>query len=327
MTTLSFARRETGRRDLETLRDRFGTLACSRLDDPEITDLLLNDGFLFEDRESTGLSYIGAVDDHDAQAAIEMVASFAGEIVNRNSPYIEATLPIRNARFIGYIQPITQKPCFAIRLPAAKIYTFEDYVIAQIATGRQIEILEDAVRKKQNILIAAGTKAGKSTLLNAILEAHNRFHPDMRIGLMEEIVELQYQQRNVLALRTGTDIDHQHILKLLMRSRPDALVVGEVRDKAAMTLVKASNTGHEPVLSTIHANSARAALGRMEDLCGEALPGVSVRNQIADALGIIVGIKRIDPADRLPGEPARRITEIIQIEGVTNGNYELSVLA
>jgi type IV secretion system protein TrbB len=326
--TLSFARRETGRRDLETLKSNFGPLIWSRLEDLSVTDVLLNgNGSLFEDREGAGLTCIGTMDEYAATSVINQVAAVAGEIVNRDSPIIEATLPIRGARFIGYVPPITQKPSFAIRLPPSKIYAFTDYVEAKMATPQQIKAIETAIYQEDNILISGGTASGKSTLMNAVLNATSHIYPNKRVGLIEEITELQCTQQNVLALRTGSNADHQDLLKRLMRSRPDILVFGEVRDKAALQLVKAGNTGHGSVLSTIHANSPRRALGRMEDLCAEALPGVSVRSQIADVGWVVIGIERIDPDKRVPGGPPRRLTEIIEVKGITNGEYDFVTLA
>lgn len=328
MSTLSSGRTELSRRDLETLRNGFGTLVCSRLDDLAVTDVLLNgDGSLFEDREGQGLRHIGTMQAHNALSVINAVAAIAGRIVDRDSPIIESELPIRNARFIGLIPPITAQPSFAIRLPAAKIYTFTDYVNAGIATTQHVAIIENAIKQEQNILVSGGTKSGKTTLLNAVFEALYRIYPNKRIGMIEEVIELQFLQRNVLALRTGDNADHQELLKCLMRTRPDIIVLGEVRDKAALQLIKASNTGHGSVMSTIHANTPQRALGRLEDLCAEATaPGAGLRSQIADAIGIIVGIERFDPATCLPGQPERRLTDIIKVEGMTNETYAYTVL-
>lgn len=328
MNTLSFARREIGRRDLETLRNGFGPLICPRFDDLAVTDILLNgDGSLFEDRQGAGLSRIGTMNEYDAMSIINLVAAIAGETVGRGSLIVEAELPIRNARFIGYIPPITQKPSFAIRLPPSRIYDLASYVESGIVTQQQVDVIETAVRQECNILISGGTASGKSTLMNAVLEAVYRIYPDKRIGLIEEIIELQCAQPNVLALRTGAQADHQDLLKRLMRSRPDIIVFGEVRDKAALQLVKAANTGHGSVMSTIHANSSQRALGRMEDLCAEALPGASLKSQIADVGWVIIGIERLDPARRTHGGPGRRLTEIVKVNGVINGDYNVTLLA
>ena len=289
--------------------------------------MLNADGSLIEDRKGVGMTAIGQMSGHAATLIINTVASAAGEIVNRANPIFEGELPIRGARFIAFVPPYVANPCFAIRLPSPTIYPLSDYVAGGMMTYRQCEVIEDAIYREHNILVSGGTASGKTTLLNAIFEGIHRIYPAKRIGLIEEIIELQFKQSNVLALRTGPAADHQDLLRRLMRTRPDIVAFGEVRDKAAYQLVKASNTGHGSVLSTIHANSPRRAPSRMEDLCAEALPGVNLRPQIADALGIIVGIARIDPADRKPGDPARRITEIVKVEGVTNGEYAFTQLA
>ncbi len=327
MSTLSH-RQELQRRDLGTLHDSLGEMLRARMKDLSVTDIMLNgNGSLFEKREGVGLVKLGTLNEHSARTIVNLIAAMADTIIDRKNPVVEAELPIRNGRFIGYVPPYVEKPGFTIRLPPSKLYTLADYVKSGIATPRQAEILATAVRKKWNILVAGGTGSGKSTLLNALLEALYRVHPAMRLGLIEEIIELQYLQENVLALRTGPAVNHQTMLKYLMRSRPEGIIVGEVRDGAALQLIKACNTGHEPVMSTIHANTPVRALGRLEDLCAEAIPGVSFRNQIADAMHIVVGIAHVDAEDREPGEPERRITEIIKVEGTSNENYNTVTLA
>jgi P-type conjugative transfer ATPase TrbB len=322
------ARHEVGRRDLESLRDNLGPHLCSRLDDPLVTDIMLNqDGTLHEDRLGAGMTMIGRMDEHDALAVINLVAATAGEIVNRHNPVFEGTLPIRTARFIAFVPPLVLKPSFSIRLPATRIYTIEDYIAAGIMTQEQAEVIETAIEREWNILVSGGTKSGKTSLINAIMQRLSIIYPRKRACIIEEIVELQCLQPNTLALRTGPNVDHQDLLKRLMRARPDVIVFGEVRDKAALQLVKAANTGHGSIISTIHANTPRRAPQRMEDLCAEALPGVNLRPQIADALGIIVGITRIDPVDLKEGEPERRITEIVKVEGIQNGEYAFTQLA
>lgn len=328
MSTLGAVRTELRRRELDTLTTSFGSRLCTLLKDRTVTDIMLNgDGSLFVKHEGADITEVGTFDENDALTIINLLAALTHTTVGRKAPVIEAELPIRNGRFIGYVRPYVPKPSFVIRLPPSKLYTLDDYVRAGIATEQQAAVLRHAVRKKWNILVAGSTGAGKTTLLNAIIDAVNDTYPALRFGLIEEIIELQYRLKNVLALRTGPDADHQDLLKCLMRSRPEGIIIGEVRDKAALQLIKASNTGHEPVLSTVHANTAFRALGRLEDLCGEAVPGASFRNQIADAVGLVVGITHTDADERAPGEPERRITEIIKVEGVTNENYDIVKLA
>jgi len=329
MTVLQLsARQEVGRRDLESLRTKLGPLLYSRLDDPAVTDIMLNqDGTLHEDRLGAGMSMIGRMSEHDALAVINLVAATAHEIVNRHNPIFEGELPIRGARFIAFVPPLVLKPSFSIRLPATKVWTLDEYVGARIMTPRQADVIDEAIEREWNILVSGGTKSGKTTLVNAVLQRLGQIYPRKRSCIIEEIVELQCSQPNTLALRTGPNVDHQDLLKRLMRTRPDVIVFGEVRDKAALQLVKAANTGHGSIISTIHANSPRRAPERMEDLCAEALPGVNLRRQIADALGIIVGITRVDPLDLREGEPERRITEIVKVEGTAKDAYAFSKLA
>lgn len=327
LSTLLSARQEIGRRELETLRIAFGDFSAL-LDDPNVTDLILNqDGRVFEDRVGVGMTQVGTMEPQQATAIINMCASIAGAIVNRNAPIFEGELPIRNARFIGFVPPLAARPAFAIRLPPTKIYTLDDYVAASIATTQQVAVIDDAIRREWNIIVAGGTKSGKTTFVNAVLDRTAKIHPRKRICIIEEIVEIQCAALNTLQLRTGPHIDQQDLLMRLMRARPDIIVLGEVRDKAAIQLNKATNTGHGAVISTTHANSPRSAPQRLESLCEEGLPGVDLRSQIADALDVIVGISRVDPADLKEGEPERRVTEIIKVEGFKDGQYVFKQLA
>jgi type IV secretion system protein VirB11 len=188
-------------------------------------------------------------------------------------------------------------------------------------------VIEQAVRRGDNILVAGGTGSGKTTLVNAVLKALHAIAPAKRVCIIEEIVELQCSLQNTLALRTSANFDQQDLLKRAMRSRPDVIVIGEVRDKAALVLVKAANTGHGSIFSTIHANDAAKACLRMEQLCREGQPHVDMRDQIADALGVIVSISRLEPEDRKEGEPTRRVNEIISVIGVKDGEYVFERLA
>ncbi len=157
------AHQEIARRDMETLRGAFGPLLCSRLDDPDVTDVLLNgDGVLFEDRKFVGMNPIGTMSENDAMLVINLVASIAGETVGRRNPVLEGELPIRNARFIAFIPPYSTRPTFSIRLPPTGIYTLSDYVAGGIMTYRQCEVIETAIETEVNLLVSGGTKSGKN---------------------------------------------------------------------------------------------------------------------------------------------------------------------
>lgn len=319
---------ETDRRRLDSVRGHFGPDLCARIEDRDVTDILLNnDGRLFEDRKGVGLQPIGVMSAHDALGIINTIAATFQAVVNHANPIFEGELPIRGARFIAFVPPIVAKPSFSIRIPAPRIYPLADYVADGIMTQDQRDVLEAAIAAGQNILVSGGTGSGKTSLVNALLEALHRHHPAKRVGVIEEIIELQCSNINVLALRTSATVDQQQLLMRLMRGRPDVIVVGEVRDKAALVLVKAANTGHGTILSTIHANSARSACKRMEQLVAEALPGVPMREQIADALNIIVSIVQTNPTDRQPGDPERHVTEIVSVEGVENDEVVFTQLA
>lgn len=171
---------------------------------------------------------------------------------------------------------------------------------------RQREAVLAAIVQRKNILIAGGTGTGKTTLANAVLDAIANHEPEHRIVIIEDTRELQCQAPNTVYLRTSDTVDQTMLLRATMRLRPDRIVVGEVRDKSALALLKAWNTGHPGGVGTVHANDAAAALVRVGQLIQEA--GVPpAPDLIAEAVNVVVSIKR----DR----GARRIGEIVVVSG------------
>jgi type IV secretion system protein TrbB len=173
-----------------------------------------------------------------------------------------------------------------IRKPAGRIYSLDDYVDDQILTPLQGRFLKHAVEKRRNILIAGGTSSGKTTLANALLaEVATR---DERVILIEDTRELQCAAGDTVALRAKAGaITIRDLVRSTMRLRPDRIIVGEVRGGEALDLLKAWNTGHPGGIATIHANSPRAALYRLEQLIQEAVTTVP-RRLIANTADLLI---------------------------------------
>jgi type IV secretion system protein VirB11 len=191
------------------------------------------------------------------------------------------------------------------------VYTLDQYVEAGIITAAQLDTLSDAVLSRKNILVSGGTGSGKTTLSNAIIDRISRLSDiGTRIVIIEDTRELQCTAPNVVQFLTDDDagIDMTRLLKLTLRYRPDRILVGEVRDKAALALLKAWNTGHPGGIATLHANNPEAALLRLDQLCQEA--GVpSQQTLIHEAVDIVLQIAR----DR--EHPAgRRIAAILDVK-------------
>jgi P-type conjugative transfer ATPase TrbB len=218
------------------------------------------------------------------------VASHARTEVHASSPIVSAELPPHGEgageRFEGVLPPVSQAPCFSIRKPAARIYTLLDYVNDGIMSAEAARLLSLAVVERKNILVAGGTSSGKTTLANALLA--EMAHLDERVILIEDTRELQCAAPDVVALRTraGT-VSMADLVRSTLRLRPDRIIIGEVRGKEALDMLKAWNTGHPGGIATVHANSALSALYRLEQLVQEAVVTVP-RRLIADAIDMVV---------------------------------------
>jgi type IV secretion system protein VirB11 len=258
---------------------------------------------------------IGTMEATAAESFISTVASTLRVTMTRESPILECELPIRGARFEAMIPPVVTAPTFAIRLKAVRVFSLAAYVDAGIMTARQRAVIEDAIAARHNILISGGTGSGKTTLANAMLHAVSHTSPDDRVVILEDTIELQCAARNVVSLRTTETIDMRRLLKATMRMRPDRIIVGEVRGPEALDTLKSWNTGHPGGLCTVHANSAEAALTRLEQLIAEAnVP--PMRAVIAEAVNLIVPIVKT--------ATSRTVLPIVRVDGLHAGEYVLS---
>jgi len=293
------------------LRTAMGPAIVAAMSDPHVLEVMVNpDGALRVD-----ILGEGRVDTevrlHPAQVEriIRLVASHARAEVDAERPIVSAELPALGdaaaERFEGILPPVSLGPCFSIRKPAGRIYTLHDYVRDDLISAEGARLLSLAVVERQNILIVGGTSSGKTTLANALLAEMAR--SDERVILIEDTRELQCAAADVVALRTQPGrVTMTDLVRSTLRLRPDRIIVGEVRGPEALDMLKAWNTGHRGGIATVHANSAAAALHRIEQLVQEAIPTVP-RALIADAIDLIVFIagrglaRRIEAIARLAG--------------------------
>jgi type IV secretion system protein VirB11 len=232
---------------------------------------------------------------------------------------ISAELPphgdgLAGERFEGVLPPVATGPCFSIRKPAGRVYRLIDYVGDGIMPAEAARILAAAAVERRNILVAGGTSSGKTTLANALLAEIAAF--DERVILIEDTRELQCAAPDSVALRTRAGIvSMADLVRSTLRLRPDRIIVGEVRGAEALDMLKAWNTGHPGGIATVHANSAPAALHRLEQLIQEAVVTVP-RRLIAEAIDIVVFISGRGVA--------RRIGSIVSVAGLdAAGEYAL----
>ncbi|MDE3115814.1 MAG: P-type conjugative transfer ATPase TrbB [Pseudomonadota bacterium] len=299
------------------LKTAMGNDIVAALADPAVVEVMVNpDGALRLDRLGTGRLDTGVrLGAAEVERIIRLVASHIRLEVHAGNPIVSAELPESGERFEGLLPPVSTAPCFSIRKPAMRVYTLEDYIADRILLAPQADMLRAAVRERCNILIAGGTSSGKTTLANALLAEMATL--DERIIILEDTRELQCAALDCVSLRTKPGIvSLATLVRSTLRLRPDRIVVGEVRGAEALDMLKAWNTGHPGGIATIHANSAKSALYRIEQLIQEAVVNVP-RRLIADAIDRIVFI-----AGR--GQ-SRRVETIATVEGLAaDGDYALT---
>ncbi len=293
-------------RRLFTLAQALGPGIGEALAEANVVEALVNaDGIVRVDRVGRGIETTPLrLTVQEREAAIRLLACEAGETVTIDRPYLATTLPGSGARVQAMIPPLVTAPILAIRKRPGVIYSLDDYRDADIGSIDQIEQLRTAILAKRNIVVAGGTGSGKTTLLNALL-AEPVFGAS-RIVILEDTTELHCTAADTVQLltkRTDPAVTMRDLVQMTLRLRPDRIVVGEVRDGAALEVLKAWNTGHPGGLLTVHANSAADALTRLEDLCLEAAPAPPQR-LIASAVDLVVFIER--------SPQGRRIAEILE---------------
>jgi P-type conjugative transfer ATPase TrbB len=306
------------------LRSAMGPAIAAALGDREIIEVMVNpDGALRIDRLGEGCSDTGVrLEPAQVERIIRLVASNARTEVHGAAPIVSAELPphgdgLAGERFEGLLPPVAPAPCFAIRKPAVRIYTLADYVSDGIMTAEVARTLSLAVVGRRNLLVAGGTSSGKTTLANALLAELAPLRE--RVILIEDTRELQCAASDTVALRTRPGVAGMaDLVRSTLRLRPDRIIVGEVRGGEALDMLKAWNTGHPGGIATVHANGARPALYRLEQLIQEAVVTVP-RRLIADAIDLVVFVEGRGSA--------RRIAAIDLVEGLDGtGDYVLREL-
>ena len=309
-------------RRLEALRHALGPVVLAALVDPAVVEIMANpDGRVVLDRVATGRADTGERLGPEArERAVRFIADYVGESVTREHPRLSGVLPGTGERFQGFLPPVTPAPAFAIRKRPAVIFTLADYVRDGILTERQAGVLRAVAAERRNLLISGGTGSGKTTLANAVL-AEPAFADD-RVFLIEDTPELQCSAWDVvpaLTRRSPNPVGVVDLVRDALRMRPDRIVVGEMREgAAALETLKAWNTGHPGGLSTIHANSAREALDRLEDLTAEVV-AAAPRRSIGQAVDIVAHIRRT--------REGRRLEALLEVRGYDGAAYEVQDLA
>ncbi len=331
---------ERERRGLDKLRRELGPVT-PLLSDHSVEDICLNpDGRVWVKRLGERPVHACDLSPMQAESAIGTVAAMHLTTVNHDNPILETEIPGDGSRFEALLPPCAGNPLFALRRRAGAVFSLDNYYQRGILTSRDdvsvlpvpprqnfarwaghphIEILKAAVRDRLNILVIGATGSGKTTLVNALLHEIAVATPEDRVVVMEDTMELQTSSPNSACLRTSENVSMERLLKATMRLRPNRIIVGEVRDGAALSLLKAWNTGHPGGISTIHANDAAAGLIRLNSLCAEATQAPQER-LIAEAVNLVVFI------DEFPNTAGRLVREIRVVHGYDGRAFQTELL-
>jgi type IV secretion system protein TrbB len=283
--------KKTTQRHLDMLLTAFGDDIAKLMHDPKVIEIMLNpDGKLWVEALGKGKYFAGiTLDSHQSANIIKLVAAYRHNVADVENPEVSCELPESGARFQGWLPPIVDAPTFTIRKRATAIFSLDDYVKNGCLNQEEATKLRQAIKERKNILIAGGTASGKTTFANALLHELNDSRE--RIIILEDLPELQIAVADNVKLRTSATKSMRDLVKGVLRMRPDRIIIGEVRDGAALELLKAWNTGHPGGICTIHANSPEATISRLEDLMQEAVSIVPKR-LIEQVIDLVVFMQR-----------------------------------
>ena len=310
---------ERERLSQEVLDEVFGLGPLERLlGDPTISDILVNNykSVYIERRGLLELTGIEFRDDAHLMTIIDRIVTAIGRRIDESSPMVDARLA-DGSRVNAIIPPLAlDGPCLSIRRFGHERLNADDLVRNKSLTEPMLEFMVGCIKAKINVLISGGTGAGKTTLLNVLSSyISNR----ERIVTIEDAAELQLHQEHVVRLETRRPniegkggVQQRQLVMNSLRMRPDRIIVGEVRGEEALDMLQAMNTGHDGSLTTVHANSPRDALARLDTMVAMSnlnIPTTAVRRQIASAIALVVQVNRLS-------DGTRKVTSVTEITGM-----------
>ena len=288
------------------------------LADPAVSDILVNTykRVYIERRGILELTTIQFRDDAHLMGIIDRIVSAIGRRVDESSPMVDARLA-DGSRVNVIVPPLSvDGPCLSIRRFGRDRLTSEDLITKNTLTAPMLELLQGCVKARLNMLISGGTGAGKTTLLNVL---SSYISERERIVTVEDAAELQLHQDHVVRLETRPPniegkgaVQQRQLVINCLRMRPDRIIVGEVRGEEALDMLQAMNTGHDGSLTTIHANTPRDALGRLETMVAMSnlnIPQDAMRRQISSALDLVIQVSRLS-------DGTRKVISVAEVTGM-----------
>lgn len=309
---------------LESLEYNCGPLIMEPLRDPGVIEIMLNpDGAVWIERYGQDQERVGELPLAQGRLIVSLVASALNMTVDARHPVVEGSFPLDGSRFEGAFPPVVGPGAsFSLRKKASRIITLAEYLDQGVIGPEVPAIIRSAILERKNIVVVGGTSTGKTTFVNAIIHELDELCPHDRLLILEDTAELQSSAPNAVFFLTSelAGIGMRQLAKVAMRYAPKRILVGEVRDAAALELLKLWNTGHPGGIGTFHADSAADALERLEELVEEA--GVGPKQKlIGRAVDLIIHMEKTR-------ENTRRLASIISVNSYyeTEGRYKTALL-
>lgn len=275
---------------LASLEHNCGPVIMDAVHDPDVLEIMLNpDGKIWTEKYGQDQQCVGELSIPQGKLILSLVASALDLTVDAKSPVVEGSFPLDGSRFEGTFPPIVGPGAsFSMRKKASRIITMDEYLASCVITPEVLPILDDAIVSRKNIVVVGGTSSGKTTFCNGVIHRLDQLCPNDRLLILEDTAELQSSAQNAVFFLTSelAGIGMRQLTKVCMRYAPRRIFVGEVRDSAALELLKLWNTGHPGGIGTFHADSAFEALERLEELVEEAGAG-SKQKLIGRAIDLI----------------------------------------
>ena len=293
----------------DSLAFNCGPIIMDAVRDPDVLEIMLNpDGKIWIEKYGKDQECVGELPIAQSKVLLSLVASALDLVVDAQNPVVEGSFPLDGSRFEGTFPPIVGPGAsFSMRKRATKIITLHEYLASGAITEEVIPILDAAILGRKNIVVVGGTSSGKTTFCNGVIHRLDELCPGDRLLILEDTAELQSSARNAVFFLTSdlAKIGMRQLTKVCMRYAPKRILVGEVRDSAALELLKLWNTGHPGGIGTFHADSAFEALERLEELVEEA--GVGPKQKlIGRAVDLIIYMTKTPKNTRI-------VSEILQV--------------